>query len=63
MVSFQTFGEQNMQIETSTKDIMKPCFLIPQIYDPDDWRDIIFDQKTYTYEDYKKLPEGEQNDN
>jgi len=48
----------NMQPETSMNDKLKPCFLIPKIYDPDDWRDVLYDQKTYTYEDYKKLPEG-----
>lgn len=47
-----------MQPETNINDNLKSCFLIPKIYDPDEWRDVIYDKKTYTYEDYKKLPEG-----
>jgi len=47
-----------MQPGTDINDNLKSCFLIPRIYDPNDWRDVIHDKKTYSYEDYKRLPEG-----
>ena len=47
-----------MQPNTIIVDNLKSSFLIPRIYDPDDWRDVLQDKKTYGYEDYKKLPEG-----
>ncbi len=36
----------------------KPSFLIPRLYDPRDWEDVILDQELYTCRDYQNLPEG-----
>ena len=58
MLLSKPIGEIDMQPETNINDNLKSCFLIPRIYDPDEWRDVVHDKKTYTYEDYRKLPEG-----
>ncbi len=43
-----------MQTETA----LRQKYLIPSIYNPEEWKDVILDKKVYTYNDYKKLPEG-----
>ncbi len=47
-----------MSSVTRSHEEIPPRFLIPKIYNPDDWKDTILDHKTFTSEDYNKLPEG-----